>query len=655
MKKRIVLPFALSALVTFLNGCGGESAKINENPNNGVGEVTSSSSCDVSSTECLQFVLDYPIAGLNFDCSSDQVNHFATKLDGNIVTGACKLGDTATFYLQGKSARKISLGSIQLNNLAKLKTATLPRIRIIDLAMALTGESPNALNMSDKTVNVAMALVKIFQGSSLEQGNIVGDIQPIEFTDEKKDLLSIVTKDITVTELVSGEYAEVLKPWIDVTSITNDQSFNVLKQLLNLVNTGVWQADLPTYKAGGGSSSTTTGTARPEGFFGCNKEVYADCVKSSSDLLHSMGNFIFLTDRQGYSIGYGQQWRGPATITNNVVIPPIALITKVKPSKLQINAQNAWFNPITQEINTNQPLRFSLTDNPSEDVKVKQGKVMNGNTIAGTEGIYRALVKAADKDIINSAHLGLWEHAIAGSLYKGTVDIVKVNPSSYLAKDIFRTKQNVQLQQRYVFPLYATLTFKFKEATVPAVDVGIVIDESGDIRTDIKQGATATDKSGVCATIKSLNSDGTITDSNDQTQYRIGSTGATLYSTTDKSVSVRMILSNPKFGTVDGAILGLNLSAGSGAKINIHNLLAGQATGINITDFSNNTVTWNNTYATYQSVYVKLYDELDTEGKNKYVAPTADERELAKRYSGTVSIKIADQTIPACNAIKIKS
>ena len=40
--------------------------------------------------------------------------------------------------------------------------------------------------------------------------------------------------------------------------------------------------------------------------------------------------------------------------------------------------------------------------------------------------------------------------------------------------------------------------------------------------------------------------------------------------------------------------------------------------------------------------------------KNQYVKPTDEERALAKRISGTVSIDLADQNIPACNAIKVK-
>jgi hypothetical protein len=321
---------------------------------------------------------------------------------------------------------------------------------------------------------------------------------------------------------------------------------------------------------------------------------------------------------------------------------------------MQLNAQIGWLNSIERTINSSQPLRFSLNSSSANDLLITKGKIVNGNTIAGTESIYRQLTKMKDTDPVDSKYLGAWQQSIANENYKGVLDIVKVNPVSYLTKDIFRTEKNVKSKESYVFPLYATLTFRFKETSIPAVDVGIVIDENGDIRTDIKNNSTSTDLSGVCGTVKTINADGTITDSNDQVQYRIGTTGGTLFSADDKSITVRMILSNPKFGNVDGAIFGLNLSTGTGAKINIHNLLAGQPTGINLSNFTNDSVTWSNTYAGYQLIYNELYDKLKDTERNDYIAPTTEDRELAKRYSGTVSIKIADQKIDACKAIRIK-
>jgi len=656
MNKKIILPFALSTFAALLTSCGGESAKINEDPRQGVDGVTSNTSCNINNTDCLRFVLDYPAAGINFDCSSDTFNHFATKLDGNIVTGACKLGDEATFFIQGTDARRISLGTVKFDNISKLKTTSIPHIRVIDFAIALTGKTPSSIDANDETIRVAMAIVKILQSMGIERkDNVVGDLQPTEFTEEKKDQLVTLTKDIGLNELLSGEYATILKPWLEVDEVSDTQAFNMVVQLLNLANTGVWQAELPAYKGGGGSIPTDN-NLRPDGFFGCNKAPSSKCLDAVSDLLHSMGSFFLLSDRQGYTVGYGQQWKGPATITDDLVAAPITLITKVKPIKLQIYAQNKWLNPITQQINMTTPLHLSVNENnAAEDLLINQGKLINRNTIAGTENIYRQLLKAKDSDVIDTSHLGIWKQNIDNVNYNGTIDIVKANPSSYLSKDIFRTEKNVAFQQNYIFPLYATLIFNFsKESKLAPVSLGIVIDENGDIRTDIKENSTPTDMKGVCGTVKSINTDGTITDSNDQIQYRIGTTGATLFSSNDKSVSVRVILSNPNLGLINGAMFGLNLTQGTGAKVNVHNLLNGQVTGINLTNFSNSTVSWSNTYAYYTDVYNRLYDDLKTEDKNKYVAPTNAERELAKRFSGTVTIEIAEQS-NTCKAIRTKS
>ena len=537
---KIFLPFALTTLVALLQGCGGESTKINEDPNKGVSGVTTSTSCTPTSSDCLPFAMDYPISGLNFDCSSDKANHFATKLDSNAVGGACKLGDTATFYIQGKDARKINLGIVKLDDISKINDSRypVPRLRVIDLASALTGKMPTALDPNDETIRVAIALIKIFHSIGLEQeDNALGDIQPTQITDEKKDLLSQLTKDIGVAELSNGSYVDILKPWLSVSNVTDEQAMVLLQRLLNLSNAGVWQTTIPFLKAG----TITPSVKTPDGFFGCNQSNYNDCVNpdKGNDLIHSMGEVFLLTDRQGYTIGTGQQWRGPASFIEGKLYPPSVLITKVKAQKVQINPQNTWLNPINREINSNQPLRFALTTNPSEDLKFKQGKLINGHTIPGTEYVYRLLLNAKDTDPVNTAHLGQWEQTIGGQAYNGSLEIYKANPPSYLGKDVFKTSTNVKTNQKYIFPLYATLIFGFSDNSIPdseKIKLGIVIDENGDIRTDIRKNSTSSDMSGECGKIQSINSDGTITDEFGETQYRIGSTGATSFTPDRKSV-----------------------------------------------------------------------------------------------------------------------
>ena len=217
MNKKKLCAFALSTLALSLYGCGSESAKINEDPTKGT-KVTESASCDVREPDCFEFALDYPVAGLNFDCSSDQIHHFVTDEDSNAVTGACKVGDTVTFYLQGEeSAQRVDLGVVKLDDISKLKIQQTPRIRLLDLAIGLTGKTPTSLDPNDETIRVTMALIKIFQSLGLEQSdNVIGDIQPTEITAEKKELLSEISQNIGVNELASGQYIEILKPWLHI-------------------------------------------------------------------------------------------------------------------------------------------------------------------------------------------------------------------------------------------------------------------------------------------------------------------------------------------------------------------------------------------------------------------------------------------------------
>ncbi|MCY1434246.1 hypothetical protein D9M71_503020 [compost metagenome] len=166
--------------------------------------------------------------------------------------------------------------------------------------------------------------------------------------------------------------------------------------------------------------------------------------------------------------------------------------------------------------------------------------------------------------------------------------------------------------------------------------------------------------SGQCATV----ADNGLIDSNGVQQYRLGTTGGTESSDNDSSITVRMILSHPQLGNLNGILMGLNsvvrqdtnpednvndsISV-NGAKINLYNLLAGQnsSNSINLSDYANKTARWINLYAFYQAVYNNI--------KDISPAPTDAEKALAQRLSGTVSIKLANQSIPACKAIKTKS
>lgn len=146
-----------------------------------------------------------------------------------------------------------------------------PRLKVMDMAIGLTGQTPTSLNQNDPTVRVAMALVKLFQSVGLERGdNVAGDLQPTQFTDEKKNTLNILVQNITATEWKNGAYANILKPWLDVSPVSDTQAFELVTQLAHLSLVGLYQSDYITL-------------AEPnlisENFYGCNLTNLADCPK----------------------------------------------------------------------------------------------------------------------------------------------------------------------------------------------------------------------------------------------------------------------------------------------------------------------------------------------------------------------------------------
>jgi len=642
MNKKVLWPFALSTLAIMLNGCGGGSSTINENPTNGSGGATANGSCSITSSDCLQFSLDYPIAGINFTCSSAANLSFVTKASGNSVIGSCKAGDTASFYLQdSKAIRKIELGSVKLDTVSKIQMTVPPRLKIMDMAIGLTGQTPTSLSQNDPTVRVAMALVKLFQSIGLERSdNIAGDLQPTQFTDDKKNTLNILVQNITATEWKNGAYANILKPWLDLSQVSDEQAFELVTQLANLSLVGLYQSDYITLAPPNLIS---------ENFYGCNLTNLADCSKNGANTQHVFGNLFLLSDRQGYTFGYGLQWKGTSTITSQVAISAVLnVLTKSKPTQMIANAQTTWLDPIQTEIKSTQPFRLKTSSNANEDLVIYQGKLLNDSLIAGRDSSYLALT---DTKTPNPQQYALWKQSVDNQNYNGSMDVYKVSPASYLSNQIFKTAKNVKSGQTYIFPLYATLNFKFDTAGIAPIDLGIVIDENGNIRTDIKPEATATDMSGQCGVVSNTS----LIDNNGVQQYRIGTTGGTESATNDKSITVRMIFAVPELGNLNGIVAGLNSNVVqstsqtgsqtllvSGAKINVANLLQGQTSGANLTTYDNKTVSWLNPYAFYQQVYNNI--------KDISPAPTEAEKALGQRMAGTVTLRTAD-----CYQIKTKS
>ena len=647
MNNKFLAPFLLSGLTLALVGCGGEKTTVHEDPYKGV--VTTSNGCDANTTDkCSGFFVDYPVEGLNFDCSSDKINHFMTDEEGGLASGGCLVGDKVKFYLQGEdSSRKISLGDVDLAKIRPLKVTGQPAtIGLIDIASAMTGKDPLTMTMDDSTYKVMVGLVRVFQALGVNQeANQVGDIQPYELLSSKKNDLKLLAEDVSVTDFLDGSYVTKLKPWVDVSIISEAEAEKVAQKLVKQSLVNIYATNFLIF---------STNSVDIQGFTG------------KSDLNtknESIANMYLVTDRQGYTTGYAMQWVGiPQKIEGSAISDSLLkflLINQVSPQKLNVNAQQDWISPLTKRIT--KPLVFQANSSSTDKLEVYQGKLINDTNVTGTEYMYKQ-ASGSTTGPTDTTIYGKWRQNLNGDQLSGGIDIYKTNPANYLDKKVFLTKNTVKTGDKYYFPLYANLTFTFdnKEVKPNSQTLGIVIDENGDVRTNL--GVAGALNSDTCNDVDPTTY---VDQGTGVQQYRIGTTGtAYINGSVEKSITMRMILANPVFGSLDGALVGLNESLvvsptpvssdtdlskvairSGGIRLNLQRLINDQnVNGLNITSWKGNTTipaTWINLQAVYQTVF----NGADA-NKDKL---TDEQKEIAKRVSGAITV-----SVPKCYAIKTK-
>lgn len=644
MKNKYLLPFALTTLMAALTGCGGESANVIPEVYEG---STTNGTCTIGASGCLGFALDYPLNGLNFTCSSDTKNSFVTTLDlkDGAATGACKVGDKITFFLKGEKDKQINLGTLDLNKIAKVSTSQLPRLTILDIASGISGTPAKSLDASDSTVKVAMRLAKILQALALQNGGIAdpADIQALYITDQMRVDLERISQSIpqeTFANTTDSDFELLIQPWINISNITNEQAFSTVSMLMNIANAGVYQPEFSLFSTSGVISSLSGS----DGLVGCNKDT---CNPQDSSTQHLLGHFMLITDRDGYTFGSGIQWRGPGISgTSTLGGLNTKLLTTTRPIRMTANAQEHWINPVTKKIDQNFDFQVDQVTTP---LSIYQGTLYNDYMIAGKEAFYKLLTRKTEVTAADKLDFGLWRQTIGSENFNGTLDLYKTFPITYLDKRVFKSINNVKSGEAYIFPMYANLTFKFTDTSVKDVVLGIVIDEKGNIRTNMKPGYTEDDMStaldqelasGKSACDTTGFNSSTYIDQYGVQQYRIGTVSRAF--TNDKNISLRMVLANANLKKIDGALVGMNTNIKTstsgdsilvgGALLNVANLLnltSGTA-DITFKDSAVGTVKWANSLSSFQKVY-----------NTNNTSHTSQDADLAKLSGGSLTFALA--------------
>ena len=663
MINKSILPFALSALVVALGGCGGESAKVNP-------EIYDTSSkngtCPSNSEGCVEFVLDYPVDGLNFNCSSDVKNTYVTLFDlkEGVSTGACKIGDKVTFFVQGDKSRRIDLGTVDLNKISQVASGTTPpRLTLVDLAEGITGKTATSLSATDATIKVAMRIAKIIQALAIKNNSVVvpTDIQAVYINNADKLLIDEISRNVTTADFSSGsdrDFDGLFQPWLDLSQVNNADAFTIVSKLMTISTAAVYQPEFALFSTDG----IITNASGSNGLVGCDQN---ECLPTDRSKVNLFGHFMLMTDRQGMTFGSGLQWKGKVdqqltTIGGVNVI----LLTQVRPTRLTAAPQGNWIDPLTKEIDTKRNLgyRFDAEEANANPLIIKQGTLLADKMVVGTGGsLFKALQGKKDDYVLtvdDKKKLGLWEQNIDQVQFKGTLDLYKLYPLSYLDKKVFKSIDNVVKGQNYIFPLYADLTFKFTDSSVKTVKLGVVIDRNGDIRTNIKPGVpvdvfTRPDSQIVDLSTGQNGCQGRdvldpllMQDDQKVQQYRLGTTTRTFThegNINPNTISIRMIMADPYFKTLDGALIGMNSSVKTsadtslvvgGALVQLENLVNANAgtrpSGVELTDSDNKPVKWGNSLASFSYIY-SLKNPDDTMAK-----------EVAKLSGGEISLDLAE-------------
>ncbi|OTG80589.1 hypothetical protein B9T33_09200 [Acinetobacter sp. ANC 5054] len=637
MKNKIILPFALSTLVAALGGCGGESAKVNPEIYD---TSTTNGTCLSNSEGCVEFVLDYPVEGLNFNCSSDVKNTYVTLFDlkEGVSTGACKIGDKVTFFIQGEKSKRIDLGTVDLKNISQVASgSTPPRLTLVDLATGITGKSAASISSSDATIKVAMRIAKIIQALAIKNNSVVvpTDIQAVYINNADKLLIDEISRNVTTADFsISSdtEFDDLFKPWLDLSQVSNANAFTIVSKLMTISTAAVYQPEFALFSTDG----VLANASGSNGLVGCDKN---ECLPSDSSKVNLFGHFMLMTDRQGMTFGSGLQWKGKVDEQLSTIGGVnVLLLTQVKPTRLTATPQDTWVDPLTKEIDTKRNLgfRFDAEEVNADPLIIKQGTLLADKMVVGTGGSLFKTLQGKKDDYVLTADdkkkLGLWEQKINQVQFKGTMDLYKLYSLSYLDKKVFKSIDNVVAGQNYIFPLYADLTFKFTDTTVKTVKLGVVIDRNGDIRTNIKPGVPADVFTRLDSQLVDISTDSAkgcqgkdvldpllMKDDQGVQQYRLGTTTRTFTpegNINPNTISIRMIMADPFFGTLDGALIGMNSSVKTsadtslvvgGALVQLHNLInateGSRPTGVALTDSDNKTVKWGNSLASFSYIY----------------------------------------------------
>ena len=640
-------PLALTTLCLLLGACGGGSNNIIEDPTST--DVDVPVECASTERSCVDLVFDdTPVANLNYECGKYR------GVTSNTGVARCPIDSNVNFYLKATGGiRQVNLGTFSIKSVrsrdpSESQDTSLIRVGVKELAENTTRSSMVNLNegiAATTAINISRLLQAL--GRTSEPYINTAPVNRIYIDNDVKADIEKLSKNIDAKDFQDDIFEEKLTPWFEAQKrvLLDEATAKArLEKHILAIKSGVF-------------FSTPTATLDLGEQLGSTSLDLGISGSSNTNERASVALFS-LADRVGQGIGYGLQWTGPFTSTQDTY----KLFITSNFAKMRVNGTDSQsvINPYTNRVTDTSfkvgPKAYSTSggnQNNNDTFSFINGKLIRDLGVLGSANIYEFYTGVKLED---QTELGTWQQKTqtGTTSFTGNATLFKTGAvNTYLDPAVWRTKDSVK-SGTYLFPLYATLTFNYGSEYIAeckkqglecgtAASLPVVFLENGDIMTN--GAAMPVNSQPMC---KSANDS-----SSTVTQTRIGTVRAA-YSSTDGNqsyISPSIILSGDQFGILDGTQIGTS-ALSPRVKINlagIKQVAAGQNGTINITsaegaDAASGSATalWANGYNTFTSIRVaQRQAEIDSTTTVEKPSPdvTNEQKLAAKLVQGVLLIK----------------
>lgn len=504
----------LPAMISLLLACGEESNTLS-NPIAKDDDLETTTTCQEKEFCIATQFLDEPVVGLNYRCNSVEG---ITDDDGIFL---CPNNSVATFFLKSSTGtRTIELGKHRVRTLGSPTSSSPIKLNLVVTPQDLVVETDDSASsaLDNTQLNNILRLLQSLDSDGHTPNRA---INRIVIDSKDKFAIDALSSNIVLSQFANKEFDQLLQPMFDklptksLSNITDKQAMARFQESLIGINAGIYEV-LPTF------ARDTDNTYN--GMFG--RWLNSD--------LHSMVSMFFLVDRDGKTIGNALEWQKTLTATeldtslvfSDMIIKTVAQDLFFASSEPLFSSKGAVTN------------NFVLNSLQGDKIKVTRG-VLNKSNMSSGSAAYRRAYGLLETQEVDQTKLGAWQRESAAGntqVSSGTLSLQKTRtPNMYLDAVHWRTKDNIAVGEKPIFPLHLKMTVRDSNTTAACGSLGCLLGEMG--ITILENGNIITDRNNDCSVVDAVS----LKDAVNVEEQRLGFVASVLVDRTQQTLTESLI------------------------------------------------------------------------------------------------------------------